>query len=144
MQRFMPELNHVVTGSFAGSFVTRYNYVGAGRAAFAIVKEISNEKKEAELIHLKLILTEAKTIDVIDQIRMYRDALEKRVSDYLAEDLKAFLTGFDYMNEGFKTGNSDLVIKGNVVIQRVLGREIQFADQKEFDELMDSDDSIIL
>ena len=129
---------------FAGSFVTRYNYVGAGRAALAIVKEISNEKKEAELIHLKLILTEAKTIDVIDQIRMYRDALEKRVSDYLAEDLKAFLTGFDYMNEGFKTGNSDLVIKGNVVIQRVLGREIQFADQKEFDELMDSDDSIIL
>ncbi|MCR5778860.1 MAG: hypothetical protein K6G84_15825 [Lachnospiraceae bacterium] len=129
---------------FSGAFVSRYNYVGAGRAALSIVKEISNDKKEAELIHLKLILTEAKTVDVIQQMSQYRDALEKRVSDYLAEDLEAFLTGFDYMKEGMKTGNSDLVIKGNVVIQRVLGRQPQFTTQKDFDEVMDSDDAIIL
>lgn len=36
---------------FSGRFVTRFNYVGAGRAAVAIVKEISNERKEAQLIH---------------------------------------------------------------------------------------------
>ncbi len=129
---------------FSGAFVSRYNYVGAGRAALAIIKEISNEKKEAELIHLKLILTEAKTVDVMQKMSQYRDTLEQKVSDYLAEDLEAFLTGFDYMKEGMKTGNSDLVIKGNVVIQRVLGREPQFTNQKEFDELMDSDDALIL
>ncbi len=129
---------------FSGAFVSRYNYVGAGRAALAIIKEISNEKKEAELIHLKLILTEAKTVDVMQKMGQYRDTLEQKVSDYLAEDLEAFLTGFDYMKEGMKTGNSDLVIKGNVVIQRVLGREPQFTNQKEFDELMDSDDALIL
>ena len=37
------------------------------------------------------------------------------------------------------TGDSDLVIKGNVVIQRVLGRKPQFTNQQEFDDLMDSD-----
>ena len=30
---------------FSGRFVARFNYVGAGRAAVAIVKEISNERK---------------------------------------------------------------------------------------------------
>ena len=129
---------------FSGIFVTRFNYVGAGRAAVAIVKEISNEKKEAELIHQKLILTEAKTIGVVQMMEEYRTALEQKVSDYLAEDLEAFLTGFDYMKKGLTTGDSDLVIKGNVVIQRVLGREPQFTNQKEFDELMESDDEFIL
>lgn len=129
---------------FAGSYVTRLNYVGAGRAALAIVKEISNEKKECELIHQKLILTEAKTEEVIEQMEAYRNALELRVSEYLAEDLEEFINGFDYMKEGLMSGNSDLVIKGNVVIQKVLGREPQFTNQKEFDELMASDEAIIL
>ena len=129
---------------FAGAFVTRFNFIGAGRAALAIVKEVSNEKKECELIHQKLILTEAKTADVIEKIETYRKALELRVAEYLAEDLEAFITGFDYMQEGLKSGDSDLVIKGNVVIQRVLGREPQFTNQKEFDVLMASDESIIL
>ena len=124
---------------FAGRFVTRFNYVGAGRAVVAIVKEVSNERKEAQLIHEKMILTEAKTLVVIQQLQEYKAALEERVSNYLAEDIQAFMTGFDYMNRGFSTGNSNLVIKGNVVIQRVLGKEPQFTNQEEFDELMDSD-----
>ena len=128
---------------FSGAFVTRFNYVGAGRAAIAIVKEVSNEKKEAELIHEKLLLTEAKTVDVIQKMNDYRNALEQRVSEYLAEDLDGFLAGFDLMKQGLKSGDSDLVIKGNVVIQRILGREPQFTNQEEFDELMESDEAII-
>lgn len=128
---------------FSGAFVTRFNYVGAGRAAIAIVKEVSNERKEAELIHEKLLLTEVKTVDIIQKMNDYRNALEQRVSDYLAEDLEGFLAGFDLMKQGLKSGDSDLVIKGNVVIQRVLGREPQFTNQKEFDELMESDEAII-
>ncbi len=128
---------------FSGVFVSRFNYVGAGRAALAIVKEVSNEKKEMELIHQKLILTEAKTVGVIEQMQGYRDALEQRVSDYLAEDLEEFLEGFDYVKQGLNLGDSELVIKGNVVIQRVLGREPQFTNQKEFDDLMESDEAIV-
>ena len=50
----------------------------------------------------------------------------------------------EYSNEGLKTNNSDLVIKGNVTIQRVLGREPQFTTQKEFDDLMESDIPLVL
>ncbi len=129
---------------FSGVFVSRFNYVGAGRAALAIVKEVSNEQKEAQLIHEKLILTNAKTVGVIERFTAYRVALEERVSNYLAEDIEEFLTGFDYMKQGMENGDSDLVIKGNVVIQRVLGREPQFTNQKEFDDLMESDEALIL
>lgn len=129
---------------FSGRFVSRFNYVGAGRAALAIVKEVSNEKKEAQLIHEKLLLTEAKTVGVIEHFNAYRAELEEKVSNYLAEDIEGFLTGFDYMKQGLQTGNSDLVIKGNVVIQKVLGREPQFTNQEEFDDLMSSDVALIL
>ncbi len=108
------------------------------------MKELSNEQKEAELLHEKLLLTNAKTENVVEQFSAYRTALEERISNYIAEDIEAFLTGFDYMNQGIAAGDSDLVIKGNVVIQRVLGREVQFTTQKEFDDLMISDEALIL
>ncbi len=41
---------------FSGRFVARYNFVGAGRVALAIVKEVSNEKKESQLIHERMLL----------------------------------------------------------------------------------------
>ena len=129
---------------FSGRFVTRFNYAGAGRATVAIVKEISNERKEEQLIHEKRLLTEAKTAIVLEQLQEYKQQLEERLSEYLAEDLSAFLEGFDYIGEGVMTGDSDLAIHGNVIIQRVLGRKPQFTNQKEFNELMDSEDALIL
>lgn len=129
---------------FSGKFVARYNYVGAGRAALAIVKEISNEKKEAELIHEKLLLTQIKTRSVVEQVERYKVLLEEKIAGFLAEDITEFMDGFDYIKQGFNSGDSDLVIKGNVVIQRVLGREPQFTNQMEFDELMESDVALVL
>lgn len=129
---------------FSGKFVTRFNYVGAGRAAIAIVKEISNEKKETQLIHEKMILSETKAMLFLSQLQDFKLQLEEKVSNYLAEDIEAFMQGFDYMNEGIASGDSDLVIKGNVIIQKVLGREPQFTTQKEFDDLMESDIPLVL
>ena len=129
---------------FSGVFVSRFNYVGAGRAALSIVKEVSNEQKEAQLLRERLILTNAKTEKVMERFEAYRTALEKRVSNYLAEDVEAFLSGLDDMKQGMENEDSDLVIKGNVTIQRILGREPQFINQKEFDDLMDSDEALIL
>ena len=124
---------------FSGRFVARYNFVGAGRAALAIVKEVSNERKEAQLIHERMILMDAKAQMFYQQLQQFKAQLEEKVSNYLAEDIEAFIEGFDYMKEGLETGDSNLVIKGNVVIQKVLGREPQFTTQEEFDELMESD-----
>lgn len=129
---------------FSGRFVTRFNFVGAGRAAFAVVKEISGERKEAQLIHEKMILSEKKAAAFLNQLQQYKLQLEEKLSDYLAEDIEQFMMGFDYMKAGVESGNFDLIIKGNVVIQRVFGREVQFTNQKEFDDLMASDIPLIL
>lgn len=129
---------------FSGKFVTRFNYVGAGRAAIAIVKEVSNEHKESQLIHEKMILSEAKTAIFLTQLQEFKEQLEEKVSNYLAEDIEAFIQGFDYMDQGIASGDSNLVIKGNVIIQKVLGRKAQFENQEEFDDLMLSDIPLVL
>lgn len=128
---------------FSKKFISRFNYLGAGRAALAIVKEVSNEKKEAQLIHEKLILTDAKTSSVIERFSAYREGLEQRLSNYLAEDIEIFFTSFKYINQGIESGDSNLVIKGNVLIQKVLGKEPQFTTQEEFDAFMDSDEVLV-
>lgn len=124
---------------FSGRFVTRFNYLGAGRAAIAIVKEISNEKRETQLIHEKMLLSEAKASLFLARLQDFKARLEEKVSDYLAEDIFAFMSGFDAMRQGLDAGDSDLVIRGNLVIQKVLGREPQFKSQEEFDALMEAD-----
>lgn len=129
---------------FSGRFVTRFNYIGAGRAAIAVIKEISNEQKETQLIHEKMILSEAKTAIFLSQLQTFKAQLEEKVSNYLAEDMEAFMAGFDYMKQGIASHDSDLVMKGSLVIQKVLGREPQFTSQREFDELMESDAPLLL
>lgn len=129
---------------FSGKFVTRFNYVGAGRSALAIIKEIRSEQRETQLIHEKMILSEAKTAIFLGQLQEFKAQLEEKVSNYLAEDLEAFIAGFDDMKRGIDSGDSDLVIKGNLVIQKVLGRQPQFTNQKEFDDLMESDIPLLL
>lgn len=124
---------------FSGRFVARYNYVGAGRAALAIVKEVSDEVKETQLIHEKMLLMGVKAEIFMIQLQKFKEQLEEKVSNYLAEGIEEFIEGFDYINEGLSSNNSDLVIKGNVVIQKVLGREPQFTTQEEFDGLMNSE-----
>lgn len=129
---------------FSGRFVTRFNYVGAGRAALSIVREVSNEKKEAQLIHEKMILSEAKAALFLKQLQEFKEQLDLKVSNYLAEDIEGFMSGFADMQQGLLTGDSDLVIRGNMTVQKVLGREPQFTNQKEFDALMESDAPLVL
>ncbi len=129
---------------FSGKFVTRFNYVGAGRAALVIVKEISNEKKETQYIHEKMLLSEEKAAVFLSDLQDFKAQLEEKVSNYLAEDISAFTDGLDEIGEGLNSDNSDLVIHGNIKIWKVLGRQPQFSNQKEFDDLMQSDTPLIL
>lgn len=129
---------------FSGRFVVRFNYVGAGRAALSIVRGVSNEKKEAQLIHEKMILSEAKAALFLKQLQAFKEQLDWKVSNYLAEDIEGFMAGFADMQQGLASGDSNLVIRGNVTIQKVLGREPQFTNQKKFDELMESDIPLVL
>lgn len=124
---------------FSGRFVARYNYVGAGRSVLAIVKEVRNDQKEAQLIHEKMILSEAKASIFLKDLHEFEKHLEETVSNYLAEDIEEFMNGLDSIKEGLESNDSNLVISGNVKILKVLGREPQFSNQEEFDDLMESD-----
>ena len=124
---------------FAGRFAARFNYIGAGHAAIAIVREISSEMKEAQLIHEKRLLTEVKTQFVIQELETFKARLEEQLSYFIAEDIEEFIVGFDYIKQGLASGDSDFVIKGSVAIQKVLGRKPQFTSQEGFDDLMDSE-----
>lgn len=124
---------------FSGRFVARYNYVGAGRSVLAIVKEVRNDQKEAQLIHEKMILSEAKASIFCKDLHEFEKRLEETVSNYLAEDIEEFMNGLDSIKEGLESNDSNLVISGNVKILKVLGREPQFSNQEEFDDLMESD-----
>lgn len=124
---------------FSGKFVTRYNYVGAGRSVLAIVKEVRNDQKEAQLIHEKMILSEAKASIFLKDLHEFEKRLEETVSNYLAEDIEEFMNGIDSIKEGLESNDSNLVISGNVKIIKVLGKEPQFTNQEEFDDLMESD-----
>lgn len=124
---------------FSGRFVARYNFMGAGRAILAIAKEVSNENRETQLIHERMILMEEKSVVMLQKLQKFKEDLAEKLTDYLVEDIKAFEEGFEYINNGLVTGNSDLVIKGNIVIQKAIGKESQFSNQDEFNELMESE-----
>ena len=129
---------------FAGRFVSRFNYVGAGKAAISVIKEVSDESREAELLHEKRLLVEKKTEIVIEQIQEYKRRLEMLISDYMVEDLEMFILSADMIKEGIANEDSDAVIEGSVKITERLGYESQFNDSEEFDDLMDSDESFVL
>ncbi|MGN0639319.1 MAG: hypothetical protein ACI4JT_00040 [Oscillospiraceae bacterium] len=124
---------------FANGFAARVNYIATGRAVVSIIKEIKNENREAQLIHEKRILTEAKTVKIIEELQEYKSKLNETISGYLAERMEEFMLGIDDIGEGMSSGNSEQIIRGNVTIQRVLGRTPQFTNQSEFDSLMESE-----
>lgn len=129
---------------FSQRFVARYNYVAAGRATIAIVREVASEVREAQLLREKRMLTEAKSALAIERLQEYETWLEGCLEEYLAEHMETFFAGFAMMDQGLMQGDSNLVIGGNVMIQQALGYDSQFTNQDEFDELMESDEAFVL
>ena len=130
---------------FSGKFACRFNYVGAGRAVVAVGKELSNEQKEAQLIHEKRLLIEAKTQIDIELIIAYRAELEKLVTAYIAEKLETVQMGFSVIDQSIAEDDIDKFLQGNRYIQEAFGKqEVQFETQAEFDEFMDSDEALKL
>ncbi len=131
-----------IFGAFA--FAASFNYVGYGRAMLSIAKEISNDRKELQLLKEKRILAENKSDKVVELANEYQKQLEALFDQYMEEHLEDFIMGTNLIEEGRRAGDSNLIIKGNVIIQSRLGKEVQFTNQEEFDELMDSDIPLIL
>ena len=131
--------SHGDTLCFGTKFLARFNLVAEGRVLVSVIREVRDEREEQALYEARLQLQNTKTARVLHTLDKYQKELEERVSTYLAEDIETFLMGIEMMDQGLYNQDSDLVIRGNVMIQRVLGREPQFTNQQEFDDLMDSD-----
>lgn len=129
---------------FATKFASRVNYVGLGRLAVSVIAEVKSQQEELAFLRENRIVTEQLSAEKISELLSYRNTMQTIVEEYLAEDLEAFLNGFDKMKQGIRSNNSDLFIDGNVIIQRKLGREIQFKNQSEFDALMSSEEPLKL
>ena len=128
----------------AATFAAKFNYVGYGRAMLSIAKEISNDRRELQLLREKRILAEAKSERVVELANEYEKQLEALFNQYMEEHLEDFIMGTKLIEEGRREGDSDLIIQGNVIIQSRLGKEVQFTNQEEFDDFMDSDIPLIL
>ena len=133
--------NYVVT---AGKIVTRLNYVGAGKTVISVVKEISNEKRELQLLQEKRLLVDRHSSLTQDVLTRYREQLNSLVSQYIVESMETSLKGFSLMDSGMSNGDTDMFIRGNVIIQHQFGRQEQFVDQQGFDALMEDDEPLRL
>lgn len=128
---------------FVSRFSARINYVGAVRTGIAIVRELSDEHREMQLIKEKRILTEERAAVVLEELAQYEEMLVSIISKYLVDDLKDYMAAIGDIRTGLVLKDSDMVIRGNMLIQKKFGREAQFHNQDEFDVLMESDTSFV-
>ena len=124
---------------FGARFVSRFNLVAAGRAVVAVCLDVAEDHAEMELLIQKRRLTEERAARVRALLSDYRKKLNAKLAEFITADLETFLQGVDLIDKGLAAKDSDLILQGNVIIQRKLGKEAQFSSQKEFDALMDSD-----
>ena len=113
--------------------------VMAYTASMAAYKELRKAQEQYEEAQEVRILIEKACAESVAMIRQYREEMERVVSKYLTEHLETFESGFAAMDQALMDGDVDGYIKGNVEIQKILGYDIQFTNQQEFDDLMDSD-----
>ena len=122
--------------NFAAPIMAYQGLMGAYR-------EYSKALNDLRLARESRMRVEAECQRSIDMIRAYRMEAEQRVSEYMNEHLDAFQSGFAAMDQAILANDPDGYIAGNVQIQQMLGAEIQFTNQEEFDALMDSDEDFI-
>ncbi len=94
---------------------------------------------EAELQHEHRLMVEKECEESIRMIREYRETVQEMIEKYLTKYYDAFEKGLHEMDKAILDNDSDGYIRGSVEIQKVLGYESRFHDQKEFDDLMMSD-----
>ncbi len=116
----------------------------AYQASMAAYKEYCQALAEWQLAREERLRVEKICRETIADIKKYRQQMEKQVSHYLNLRLDTIENSFAAMDRAILENDSDGYIAANVEIQKMLGYEVQFTNQREFDDLMDSDDALKL
>jgi len=102
-------------------------------------KEMKKALAEQAMAREERLKIEADCSEIITMIGRYRAEMEDSVSRYLNNHLQTFHSGFAAMDRAILENDADGFIGGNVEIQAILGYDVQFSNQEEFDTLMDAD-----
>ena len=109
-------------------------------AAFSeAYKVMMSVLEDAAVQHEHRLMVEKECEKAIKLIKQYRENMQELITKYFDKHLKTFEHGFAMMDKAIEENDSNGYIKGNAEIQKTLGYYAQFRNQKEFDELMDSD-----
>ena len=95
--------------------------------------------EDAHIAYERRLQIEKECKETEEMIRSYRLEMQEVVSKYLKDHLQTFGSGLDAMNKALLENDTDGYIRGNVEIQKMLNYDVQFTNQEEFDDLMDSD-----
>ena len=94
---------------------------------------------DASVAYEHRLQVETECRKTVELIKKYRAEMDSAVNRYLNHHYETFGHAIDTMNQALLENDSDGYIRGNVEIQKLLGFDSQFTNQKEFDDLMDSD-----
>ena len=118
--------------------------VGFITSSISVYQEITDSLKELNIAKEERILIEESCRASIDIIREYQLEMHSMVEEYFINHIETFNSGLGLMNQAVLSNDIETFIKGNNVIQDFLGFDVQFRNQREFDALMLSEDSIKL
>ena len=118
--------------------------VGFITAAEGVYEEIKSSIEEYNYSHEERLRIEAECAKSIEILRGYKENLMALIADYMIDRLSVFGAALDQIDMAIESDDIDSFIDGNKTIQNKLGRESQFDSMDDFDDLMLSDDDLVL
>lgn len=131
---------NVLLGVVAGIAGSTIGYA----AAVAVYQEFSLALKEEKIAKEERLRIEKECQEAIELIEQYRNEMNLQVREYLLESISIFSESFQEMDKAICSNDINGFIRSNNRIKKLLGYEIQFETQKEFDDFMISDDALKL
>ncbi len=75
----------------------------------------------------------------VEMIRGYRSEIQETIDDYLSAYESVFEEAISTLENALLSGDIDTFMEGAGIISEAVGRDPQFTNREEFDELMNSD-----
>ncbi len=113
-------------------------------AAVALYEQVKGAIDEYQIAVEKRKQIETQCAEAVELICQYREEMNAKVERYFTEHLTTFNEGFMAMDKAIVENDINGFVSGNVKIQELLGHEIQFRNEEEFEDLMLSDVSLKL
>lgn len=99
---------------------------------------------ESHLAHEERVRIQKQCDENIQMIRHYRQEMEAAVEQYLGKYMTAFQQSIALIDRSAIDNDPNGYILANAQIASLMGHDVQFSDQDEFDALMDSDEPLKL